>query len=301
MIANNEEIEKHRAYAGGDTRRAVVPAMEDILYDTFDVLDHGFVRVIDYMGDDSAIVQAARVSYGAGTKSVSDDAGLINYLMRHRHTSPFEMCEIKLHIKLPIFIARQWIRHRTASVNEQSARYSVVPTEFFIPQQGDLTGPAENNRQGRSSEPIEDAHLVRRMLCSHCASSGDFYDQLINKEGLSRELSRMALPLNTYTEWYWKIDLHNLLHFCSLRDDSHAQKEIQDYAATIFEEVVMRWVPIAAEAFLEHRKEAVTFSRTAMTFIREYFENGGNAARPAGMGNREYREVLQLLGLKEPS
>ena len=223
-----DEIDASRS-AQHQTRRATVPALEEILYDALPVLDHGFVRVVDYMGDDSAVVQAARVSYGRGTKKVSEDAGLINYLLRHRHTTPFEMCEIKYHVKLPVFVARQWIRHRTANVNEYSARYSILDREFYIPAADQLAAQSVSNRQGRGDIlQGQEAADVLQMLKEDAATAYDHYEEMLNvredgsvidpgRQGLARELARMNLPLNVYTQWYWKTDLHNLLHFLSLR------------------------------------------------------------------------------------
>ena len=213
-----------------------------MLFQAIPVLDHGFVRVIDYMGDDAAIVQAARVSYGRGTRRVSEDAGLIRYLMRHRHSTPFEMCEIKYHVKLPIFVARQWIRHRTANVNEYSARYSILDREFYIPAPEHLAAQSAVNRQGRGDVLAGDeAAQVLDLLREDATRCYDHYAEMLNedatgaprdpsRQGLARELARMNLTLNTYTQWYWKIDLHNLFHFLSLRADAHAQYEIRVYA-----------------------------------------------------------------------
>src|SRR5580700_7110395 len=224
------------------TRRASVPALEDILYLPLPVLDHGFVRVIDYMGDDAAVVQAARVSYGKGTKKVNEDRGLIHYLMRHRHTTPFEMCEIKYHVKLPIFVARQWIRHRTANVNEYSARYSILDNEFYLPAPEHLAVQSSTNRQGRGEAlPPAEAQRVLDLLREDAARSYRDYAFMLNEDetgkpvdenrtGLARELARMNLSLNFYTQWYWKIDLYNLMHFLQLRADQHAQYEIRVYA-----------------------------------------------------------------------
>ena len=239
--AQEAEVKELRAQRT-ETRRATVPALEEILYAPIPVLDHGFVRVIDYMGDDAAICQAARVSYGRGTKLVRQDAGLINYLMRHRHTTPFEMCEIKYHVKLPIFVARQWIRHRTANVNEYSARYSVLDREFYIPAPDQLAAQSQGNRQGRGDVlEGEEAARVLELLKADAARCYDHYEEMLNtredgsvidpqRSGLARELARMNLPLNVYTQWYWKLDLHNLLHFVHLRADSHSQYEIRAYA-----------------------------------------------------------------------
>src|SRR5688500_1317464 len=220
------EIAELRA-AERPTRRAVSPALEEILYQPLPVLDHGFVRAIDYMGDDAAVVQAARVSYGRGTKKVREDAGLIRYLMRHRHTTPFEMCEIKYHVKLPVFVARQWIRHRTANVNEYSARYSILDREFYIPDPAHLAAQSRPNNQGRG-DVLQGAEAARVLaLLRHDADTAyDHYEAMLateGQQGLARELARMNLPANVYTQWYWKIDLHNLFHFLRLRADPHAQ------------------------------------------------------------------------------
>ena len=231
-----------------------------MLYTPIEVLDHGFVRVIDYMGDDAAIVQAARVSYGRGTRRVSEDSGLIRYLMRHRHSTPFEMCEIKYHVKLPIFVARQWIRHRTANVNEYSARYSILDREFYIPAPEHLAAQSLANRQGRGDVlDGDEAAEVLALLRDDAARNYDHYAAMLNedaegepvdpsRQGLARELARMNLTLNTYTQWYWKTDLHNLFHFLSLRADAHAQYEIRVYAEAMLR-TVDAWVPLAAQAF----------------------------------------------------
>ena len=257
------EIEELRS-SKSETLRSTVPELENILYQPFEVLDHGFVRVIDYMGDDSAIVQSARVSYGKGTKQISNDKGLIKYLMRHRHSTPFEMCEIKFHIKLPIFIARQWIRHRTANVNEYSARYSILDKEFYIPSMENVAAQSTINNQGRGEVLSSDeAAEVISILKKDAEQTYANYETLLNenpngesidssKPGVARELARMNLTLNTYTQWYWKIDLNNLLHFLALRADAHAQYEIRVYA-DILMDIVKKWVPIAADAFEDYR------------------------------------------------
>ena len=254
-----------------ETRRPTVPALEALLFQALPVLDHGFVRVIDYMGDDAAIVQAARVSYGRGTRRVSEDAGLIRYLMRHRHSTPFEMCEIKYHVKLPIFVARQWIRHRTANVNEYSARYSILDREFYLPAPEHLATQSAVNRQGRGAVLSgAAAGRVLDLLRDDATRCYDHYVEMLNEDeqgaprdpdrpGLARELARMNLTLNTYTQWYWKIDLHNLLHFLSLRADPHAQYEIRVYADAMLE-TVKAWLPVAYQAFLDYRLGAVTLS-----------------------------------------
>ena len=240
----NDEVEQLRA-SSNTTLRATVPSLEEILYKPLAALDHGFVRVIDYMGDDTAIVQSARVSYGKGTKKISNDKGLIKYLMRHWHSTPFEMCEIKLHVKLPIFIARQWIRHRTANVNEYSARYSILDKEFYIPSVENLASQSQINKQGRAENlSPEEAEKVIELLKSDAEQTYRNYEVMLNENsdgetldessmGIARELARMNLTLNTYTQWYWKIDLNNLLHFLALRADAHAQYEIRVYADII--------------------------------------------------------------------
>lgn len=300
------EISEARA-AANTTRRATVPALEEILYEALPVLDHGFVRVIDYMGDDGAIVQAARVSYGRGTRRVSEDRGLINYLMRHRHTTPFEMCEIKYHVKLPIFVARQWIRHRTANVNEYSARYSILDNEFYIPARDKLAAQATTNRQGRGAVlEGEMAQRVLDLLRSEAERSYDGYAALLNEDetgapadpdrpGLARELARMNLSLNVYTQWYWKTDLHNLLHFLSLRADPHAQYEIRAYAEAMLDGV-QRWVPLACAAFLEYRMNAATISATGLAAIRRMLAGEAVDQASSGLSPREWRELMAVLG-----
>ncbi|MEZ5837747.1 MAG: FAD-dependent thymidylate synthase [Geminicoccaceae bacterium] len=295
-----QEIAEQRAERTS-TRRATVPALEDILYEPLPVLDQGFIRVIDYMGDDAAIVQAARVSYGKGTKHVSNDRGLINYLMRHRHTSPFEMCEIKLHIKLPIFVARQWIRHRTANVNEYSARYSILDDGTYQPEAHELAVQATTNRQGRGDRVDErhsDALLAR--LADNAARNLDDYRWLLNAEedgqrpGLSRELARIVLPLSSYTQWYWKTDLHNLLHFLALRADPHAQYEIRVYADRLME-VLRRWVPLTASAFEDYRLNAVTLSGKALACVQRMLAGETVTQETSGLGAGEWRELQSHL------
>ncbi len=298
-------IEGVRAVAA-PTRRAVVPALEDILYEPLPVLDRGFIRVIDYMGDDAAIVQAARVSYGQGTRQVSDDRGLIRYLMRQRHTSPFEMCELKLHVKLPIFVARQWIRHRTANVNEYSARYSVLHDEFYVPDRTHLAAQSQTNRQGRA-ELVEDAEAsaVQAAIGSHSERAYDLYLELLNQDrsgepqaaerrGLARELARMVLPLNTYTEWYWKLDLHNLLHFTALRADAHAQYEIRAYAECL-EGVLQRWLPLTYDAYLDYRRDGASLSAAALAVVRRRLRGERVSQADSGLSPREWRELEALL------
>ena len=316
------------------TRRATVPAVEEILYQPLQVLDHGFVRVVDYMGDDAAIVQAARVSYGRGTKRTRDDQGLINYLMRNAHTSPFEMCEIKLHVKLPIFVARQWIRHRMANVNEYSARYSVLDREFYIPEGDQLATQSATNNQGRGetgageqltlgSVPAPDAgtqpdprrkttkgrsaeaqraraiqvetQRVQESMTSDAQRSFDQYDSLLTA-GFARELARIGLPLSTYTQWYWKTDLHNLLHFLALRGDAHAQWEIQEYARVILD-VVERWVPLTANAFHRYRIGGARLSAEGLAVVKRILAGEKIDPTQLEMSPREWRELKETLGL----
>ena len=300
-----KEIDQARS-SNFETRRPTVPELEEIMFKPLPVLDHGFVRIIDYMGDDAAIVQAARVSYGKGTTKVSDDAGLLNYLLRHRHSTPFEMCEIKYHIKLPIFIARQWIRHRTANVNEYSARYSVLDREFYIPDQVNLATQSQSNRQGRG-EVLEgkEAVAVLDLLRDDAENNYNHYVEMLNedesghiidesRDGLSRELARMNLTLNTYTQWYWKIDLHNLLHFLSLRADEHAQYEIRVYAEAIME-TVKRWCPITYDAFIDHRVNSVTLSGKAIQVVKKMIDGVSIEQEESGLSKREWRELMGVL------
>lgn len=288
------------------TKRATVPAIEEILYEPIPVLDHGFVRVIDYMGDDSAIVQAARVSYGKGTKKSREDQGLLNYLLRHRHTTPFEMCEMKFHIKLPIFVARQWIRHRTANVNEYSARYSILDREFYIPNPEHLAAQSSTNRQGRAAilEGAE-AEKALQILKDDANRAFDNYTYLLNEDddgqpidpsrlGLARELARMNIPVNAYTQWYWKIDLHNLLHFLSLRVDPHAQYEIRIYAQKMLE-IVEKWVPITYAAFMDYYVNATSISGKGMQIIKDMLAGKPVTQENSGMSKREWNELMETL------
>jgi thymidylate synthase (FAD) len=289
------------------TRRATVPALEEILFTPLPVLDHGFVRVIDYMGDDAAVVQAARVSYGKGTKRVNEDKGLIHYLMRHRHTTPFEMCEIKYHVKLPIFVARQWIRHRTANVNEYSARYSILDNEFYLPAPEHLAVQSSSNRQGRGDALSEgEAQRVLDLLREDAARSYRDYAFMLNEDeagnvvdekrsGLARELARMNLSLNFYTQWYWKTDLHNLLNFLSLRADAHAQYEIRVYAEAMIE-TMERWVPMTAEAFRQYRIGGAQLSASALAVVKKMLAGEPVDQAQSGMSKREWSELMQVLG-----
>jgi thymidylate synthase (FAD) len=284
-----------------------VPALEEVLYQVLPVLDHGFVRVVDYMGDDAAIVQAARVSYGRGTKRVNEDRGLIRYLMRHHHTTPLEMCELKLHCKLPIFVARQWIRHRTANVNEYSGRYSILDREFYLPPADALCVQSTGNRQGRGpSLEAERAAAVLQLLRDDATRCYDHYQELLNEDeagrtlrpgepSLARELARINLTLGFYTQWYWKIDLHNLLHFLLLRGDAHAQEEIRVYAQAI-SDVAQRWVPLAWEAFVDYRLEAMTLSRAEGEAVRAMLAGERPDLAALGLSKREQDELRAKLG-----
>lgn len=302
-----EEIAEARA-AFAQTRRPTVAALEDVLQTPYTVLDHGFVRVVDYMGDDAAVVQAARVSYGRGTRRSSEDRGLIRYLMRHWHSTPFEMCEIKLHVKLPIFVARQWIRHRTANVNEYSARYSVLDREFYLPDRQHLAAQSSVNRQGRSGELSEDeANEVLRLLRSDADRSYESYRWMLNdpelgdvdpdRSGVSRELARIGLSLATYTQWYWKVDLHNLLGFLRLRADPHAQYEIRAYAEVILD-LLRLWVPNVHEAFLDYRLGAVTLSREEVEVMRRMLSGERPDRSSTGLSQREWDELKSRFGLE---
>jgi len=281
-----------------ETLRAVAPGLEAHLYKARPVLDHGFVRVIDYMGDDAAICQAARVSYGKGTKSVQNDEGLIRYLMRHWHSTPFEMCEIKLHVKLPVFVARQWIRHRTANVNEYSARYSILDREFYIPAPEHINAQSVVNNQGRGGVlEGEEAARVLEILKADSTRAYDNYEAMISQdgqEGLARELARMNLPANVYTQWYWKVDLHNLFHFLRLRADAHAQYEIRVYADAICE-MVADWVPFAYRAFDDYRMGAVTMSAQMVDCMRRMLKGEAVSQKNSGMSAREWREFQDIL------
>jgi thymidylate synthase (FAD) len=300
------EIERLRAETA-PTRRATVPALEEILYEAIAVLDHGFVRVIDYMGDDAAVVQAARVSYGKGTKKVNEDRGLIQYLMRHRHTTPFEMCEIKYHVKLPIFVARQWIRHRTANVNEYSARYSILDNEFYLPAPDQLAAQSRSNRQGRGDVLTgKEAARVMTLLREDAERAYQGYVEMLNedeagalidpeRQGLARELARMNLSLNFYTQWYWKTDLHNLLNFLSLRADAHAQYEIRVYADAMLE-TLERWVPMTAEAFRQYRLGGAHISERGLAVLKRMLAGESVSQVESGMSKREWTELMATLG-----
>lgn len=291
------------------TKRVVVPEVEAFLDKPIPVLDYGFVRLVDYMGSDASIVQAARVSYGKGTKRKSEDKGLIFYLMRHYHTTPFEMCEIKFHVKVPIFVARQWVRHRTANINEYSARYSILSKEFYMPDPAHMAAQSASNNQGREVDPMPADQvnslltLLRRdsLQCydtylahMNLTESGDVMDE--ERDGLARELARMNLTLNYYTEFYWKIDLHNLFHFLRLRGDSHSQWEIQVYARAM-QDVVKAWVPMAFEAFEEYRQGSASFSKSALSVVKKLIRGEAVRREETGLSQREWSEMMATLGV----
>ena len=292
------------------TKRVVAAELENILYEAIPVLDHGFIRVIDYMGDDSSIVQAARVSYGKGTKKVSTDSGLIKYLMRHWHSTPFEMCEIKYHVKLPIFIARQWIRHRTANVNEYSARYSILDKEFYLPEPNHLAAQSKNNRQGRGDIlQGEQAKKVLDLLKGDAERTYDNYENMLNERydgsvidesqnGLARELARMNLTLGTYTQWYWKTDLLNLMNFLRLRADHHAQYEIRAYADVMLD-TLKRWVPITYEAFLDYRVGGTEVSSKGKKVLKKLISGDIIDLESSGLSKREWNELMEAFEIKD--
>ncbi len=300
---------KEQQSQNNSTKRVTSPDLEKVLYEAIPVLDHGFIRVIDYMGDDSSIVQSARVSYGKGTKKVSTDEGLIRYLMRHWHSTPFEMCEIKYHVKLPIFIARQWIRHRTANVNEYSARYSILDKEFYIPAKEQLSAQATNNRQGRGDLITgQQADEVLKILKDDAVRTYDNYEKMLNerfdgtiidekKSGLARELARMNLTLNSYTQWYWKTDLLNLMNFLFLRGDSHAQYEIRVYAETMLD-TVKKWVPITHAAFLDYRVGAAHLSSKGLKIVKSMINGNKVGYEDSGLSKREWNELMEVIDKK---
>ncbi len=291
------------------TKRVTSPGLEEILYEAIPVLDHGFVRVVDYMGDDSSIVQSARVSYGKGTKKVSTDSGLIKYLMRHRHSTPFEMCEIKYHVKLPIFIARQWIRHRTANVNEYSARYSILDKEFYMPSKDHLAAQSTSNRQGRGDLINgKQADEILNILKEDAEQTYDNYELMLNErfdgttinknnKGLARELARMNLTLNTYTQWYWKTDLLNLLNFLSLRTDSHAQYEIRAYADVMVDSL-KKWVPITFDAFMDYRVGGMELSAKGKSVVQKMIKGEQCDFDSSSLSKREWNELMDSFGFK---
>ena len=276
--------------------------------------DHGFVGLVDHMGSDAAIVEAARVSYQTGTKATRTDRALIRYLMRHRHTSPFEMCEVKLHLRAPIFVLRQLLRHRTASINEESGRYSEIREMFFSPALGDLAPQSLDNKQGRAGEfPLHKQKAIRNVIDANNEYSYASYKGLL-AEDLARELARLTLPLTAYSSLYWKIDLHNLLHFLTLRTDNHAQKEIRDYADAILE-IIRPLFPYAVEAWEDYQQQAKTLSRMDRDLLAALIrrsnlktqwiamveENRGEKvlAEKFGMSGRELRDFVLLLDLPD--
>ena len=297
------EIDEARA-TPRPTLRAVSEGMEARLHHAIPVLDHGLIRVIDYMGDDAAIVQAARVSYGRGTKAVSNDEGLIRYLMRHWHSTPFEMCEVKLHVKLPVFVARQWIRHRTANVNEYSARYSILDREFYIPAPEQLAAQSTVNNQGRGAAlEGEEAQRVLDILRADSTRAYDHYEAMMAptqadgtpQQGLARELARMNLPANVYTQWYWKTDLHNLFHFLRLRADPHAQYEIRVYAEAMCQ-IVRDWVPLAYAAFEDYRLGGAVLSAKGVEVLKRRLAGEAVTQESSGMSKGEWREFEGVWG-----
>ncbi len=304
-----KEIKEQQSQSN-TTKRVTVPDLEEILYEAISILDHGFIRVVDYMGDDTSIVQAARVSYGKGTKKVSTDAGLIKYLMRHWHSTPFEMCEIKYHVKLPIFIARQWIRHRTANVNEYSARYSILDKEFYLPAPEHLAAQSQNNRQGRGNIlDGEKAKKVLELLKGDAEQTYNNYETMLNERydgsvidqnssGLARELARMNLTLNTYTQWYWKTDLLNLMNFLRLRADHHAQYEIRAYADAMLD-TVKKWVPITYDAFMDYRVGGTEVSAKGKEVLKKLIKGEVIDINQSGLSKREWNELMEAFGFTD--
>ena len=305
----NQEI-KDLQSQNNTTKRVIATKLEEILYEALPILDHGFIRVIDYMGNDNSIVQAARVSYGKGTKKVNTDSGLIKYLMRHWHSTPFEMCEIKYHVKLPIFIARQWIRHRTANVNEYSARYSILDKEFYLPTKENLAAQSTNNRQGRG-EVISgnQAEKVLGLLKDDAERTYKNYEEMLNerydgsvidesKTGLARELARMNLTLNTYTQWYWKTDLLNLMNFLRLRADHHAQYEIRAYADVMLD-TLKRWVPITYDAFIDYRVGGTEVSSKGKEVLKKLINGENVSIDETGLSKREWNELMISFNLQD--
>ena len=291
------------------TFRPVAAGMEEHVNVYHPVLDHGFIAVKDYMGDDLSILQMARMSYGKGTKGVSDDRALLRYLMRHFHTSPFEGCVIKLHVKLPIFVMRQWVRHRTASLNEYSARYSIMPDEFYTPEPAQLAVQSTDNKQGRGDIlTAEQTAEVLRILKDDAQRNFSSYHQLLNvdadgeaidedRDGIARELARIGLPLSTYTQMYWQTNLHNLMHFLRLRADRHAQYEIRIYAEKMLA-IMADWVPVTTEAFRDYQLEAGRLSRMELGLVRDLLAGKASMADAEryGLSKREIREFKDRFG-----
>jgi len=310
LTKEQEQEIKEQQSQETSTKRVTAPDLEKILYEAIPILDHGFIRVVDYMGNDTSIVQAARVSYGKGTKKVSTDSGLIKYLMRHWHSTPFEMCEIKYHVKLPIFIARQWIRHRTANVNEYSARYSILDKEFYLPEPEHLAAQSQNNRQGRGDVlQGEQAKKVLNLLKSDAEQTYNNYETMLNERydgtviddkevGLARELARMNLTLNTYTQWYWKTDLLNLMNFLRLRADHHAQYEIRVYAEAMLD-TLKKWVPITYEAFMDYRVGGTEISAKGKIILQKLIKGEEVNVDQSGLSKREWNELMIAFDLKD--
>ena len=312
MKLSKEQIEEIKDLQSQSykTKRVIAPDLEEVLYEAIPILDHGFIRVIDYMGNDNSIVQAARVSYGKGTKKVNTDSGLIKYLMRHWHSTPFEMCEIKYHIKLPIFIARQWIRHRTANVNEYSARYSILDKEFYLPNKENLAAQSKNNRQGRGDVISgTQAQEVLNLLKNDAERTYNNYEEMLNerydgsiidenKTGLARELARMNLTLNTYTQWYWKTDLLNLMNFLRLRADHHAQYEIRAYADAMLN-TLKKWVPITYDAFMDYRVGGTEVSSKGKEVIKKLINGENISIDETDLSKREWNELMQAFNLQD--
>ena len=310
LTKEQEQEIKEQQSQETSTKRVTAPDLEKILYEAIPILDHGFIRVVDYMGNDTSIVQAARVSYGKGTKKVSTDSGLIKYLMRHWHSTPFEMCEIKYHVKLPIFIARQWIRHRTANVNEYSARYSILDKEFYLPETENLAAQSQNNRQGRGDVlQGEQAKKILNLLKNDAEQTYNNYEMMLNERydgsvinekevGLARELARMNLTLNTYTQWYWKTDLLNLMNFLRLRADHHAQYEIRAYAEAMLD-TLKKWVPITYEAFMDYRVGGTEVSAKGKIILQKLIKGEEVNVEQSGLSKREWNELMIAFGLKD--
>ena len=310
LTKEQEQEIKEQQSQETSTKRVTAPNLEKILYEAIPILDHGFIRVVDYMGNDTSIVQAARVSYGKGTKKVSTDAGLINYLMRHWHSTPFEMCEIKYHVKLPIFIARQWIRHRTANVNEYSARYSILDKEFYLPKTENLAAQSQSNRQGRGDVlQGKQAKKVLDLLKNDAEQTYNNYEMMLNERydgsvinekevGLARELARMNLTLNTYTQWYWKTDLLNLMNFLRLRADHHAQYEIRTYADAMLD-TLKKWVPITYEAFMDYRVGGTEVSSKGKIILQKLIKGEDVNLDQSGLSKREWNELMIAFDLKD--
>lgn len=307
MISETQkrEIDAVRA-EWSQTRRVVVPDVEAVLHEPIGVLGTGFVRLVDYMGGDSGIVQGARVSYGKGTKSLSDDRGLIRYLLRNRHTSPFELAVAKFHVRAPIFVTRQWFRHRTASINEYSARYSILEREFYIPRPDDVAQQSTNNKQGRGTLLSgAEAERVIDVLREDAARCYDHYAEMLNedesgntldpsKPSVAREIARMNLPVNIMTQFYWQINLWNLLHFLKLRADAHAQHEIRAYADAMIG-IVQKWAPMTYEGFRDYMQDALTLSGPALRVLRCILAGKEVDLSTTGLSKREIADLLDVI------